>query len=764
MRVSEYSRPPRARASATLVTMPPEPTPSARELFDRAVRVHQAGQLGEAERLYRRVLELDRRHADALHLLGVLHHQSGRHEPAIELIRQAIARNPQVAAFYNNLGNAQQALGRLDEAVAAYSRAVSLKRDHVQAHYNLGVTLQAQGELSRAAAAYGQALTHRPQHVEAHANLGTVLYEQGQLDEAIASYGRALQLQPGYAQAHGNLGNVLRAQGKLGQALAAYRRALELKPDFAEAHNNLGLALFEAGRPEEAAAAFEKALEFNPGFAAASANLANVLRDLGRNDEAIARYQRAIELQPDFADARMGLAMAAIPIYAGSIADSRDTPARFAQALDSLAAWVGSSVEKMGAAVGHHQPFYLAYRPADITALLCRYGDLAGAAAAARWQRDLKPARRARAAGARIRLAIVSGQVRHHPVWDIVLRGLIETIDRERFEIALYHTAAITDAQTAWARAHVEHFVQGPLTLRAWLDQLARHPADVIYYPEVGMDPATCALAALRLAPVQVAGWGHPVTTGLPQIDLYLSGELLEPPDAARHYREKLVRLPGTGVCTQRSDIAPAPWQAPDRKAGTVRFALCHQPIKFDPAHDALIVRVAREVKDSEFWLVAPTKHQWAAARLHDRLASAFREDGLDPDRQLRVAPWMAPGPFMGFLDQMDVYLDCPAFSGYTTAHQAIHRGLPIVTWEGAFLRQRLAAGLLRQIGITDGIAAGADDYVAIAVKAAQSSLEQSSWALRRQALQAAARRADQNNAAVRAFEQTLFEAVEANA
>ena len=68
-----------------------------------------------------------------------------------------------------------------------------------------------------------------------------------------------------------------------------------------------------------------------------------------------------------------------------------------------------------------------------------------------------------------------------------------------------------------------------------------------MFYPEVGMDPATCALAALRLAPLQIASWGHPVTTGLPTIDLFVSGELLEGPGAERHYHEKLIRLPGTG-------------------------------------------------------------------------------------------------------------------------------------------------------------------------------------------------------------------------
>jgi predicted O-linked N-acetylglucosamine transferase (SPINDLY family) len=271
------------------------------------------------------------------------------------------------------------------------------------------------------------------------------------------------------------------------------------------------------------------------------------------------------------------------------------------------------------------------------------------------------------------------------------------------------------------------------------------------------MDPATCALAALKLAPLQVAGWGHPVTTGLPSMDLFLSGEFLEGPGAEQHYRETLIRLPGTGVCTELSAIQAQHWGGPDRQPHVVRFALCHQPIKFDPADDALLVRIAKEAGPSEFWLASTNTHPWATARLRHRLAVAFRAEGLDPDAHLRVTPWLPSRQFAGFLDEMDIYLDCPAFSGYTTAWQAIHRGLPIITWEGEFQRQRLAAGLLRQIGITDGIAASSDQYAQIAGRWAQQSRQSELWAARRDEIRRAAPKADDNSAAVRSFEQALL-------
>jgi len=741
--------------------MSKEAPPGVQEVFAAALRHHQAGHLSEAERLYRQVLAADSRHVDALHFLGVLAHQAGRNEAAVELIGKAIAQNGRVPAYHNNLGNALKALGQWEEAVLCYRRALTLKPDLFTAHYNIGLARQAQGNLTEAASSYGRALALKPDYVEAHGNLGNTLQAQGKLAEAVASYGRALSLKPDYAEAHSNLGNVLKAQGKLVQAVASFERALMHKPNLAEAHLNLGILFIEQGKFEEAKACLERALTHKPDYVEAHHYLGNALREQGKLEESMACYGRALALEPDDASARLGAAMAVIPVFADSVADSSGAVGKFSRALEDLCAWNRSNPGRLGSAVGSHQPFYLAYRPADIGALLSRYGDLIGAESAIHRRPTIDKLRTARPRRDRIRLAVVSGQVRRHPVWEVVLRGIIAHMDRRQFEIHLYHTGSTIDEETQWAESRVDRFVQGSKSTEAWLHEIAQDLPDVMFYPEVGMDPATCALAALQLAPLQIAGWGHPVTTGLPSMNMFLSGELLEGPGAEQHYRERLIRLPGTGVCTELAEVQAQHWNGPDRQRHVVRFALCQQPIKFDPADDVLLARIAKGAGPSEFWLASSHTHPWATAKLRDRLAAAFRMEGLDPNTYLRVMPWLPREQFVGFLDEMDVYLDCPAFSGYTTAWTAVHRGLPIVTREGEFLRQRLAAGLLRQIEITDGIATSRDQYVQIAIRRAEECRQSDSWAARREGIRRAAAKADGNRSAVRAFEQVLLTAVE---
>jgi protein O-GlcNAc transferase len=732
------------------------------EAFAAALRHHQAGRLSEAEQLYRQILLADPHHADALHFLGVLALQAGRNESAVDLIDKALAQNGRVPAFHNNLGNALKALGRFEEAVISYQRALTLKPDLFTAYYNIGLARQAQGNLAEAASAYERAVALKPDYAEAHSNLGNTLQAQGNLAAAVVSYGRALSLRPNYAEAHSNLGNVQKAQGKAAEAVASFERALALKADLAEAHLNLGIVYLERGTPVEAAACFERALAHKRDYAEAHHYLGNALWEQGRSREAVISYGRALTLKPDYGAARLGAAIAGIPIFAHSVADSAGAAGNFSRSLEELTDWSRTNPGRLGRYAGSHQPFYLAYRPAEIGGLLSRYGDLVGAESALHWRPTIARLSTVQPRRNRIRMVVVSGQVRRHPVWDVVLRGIIAHMDRHRFEILLYHTCPTVDEETDWARSHVDRFVQGPKSTEGWLDELAVDRPDVLFYPEVGMDPATCALAALKLAPLQIAGWGHPASTGLPSMNMFLSGEFLEGPGAERHYRERLIRLPGTGVCTELAAVEPQPWNGPDRQRDVVRFALCQQPIKFDPADDVLLGRIAKAVGPSEFWLASPQTLPWTAAKLRDRLAAAFRSEGLDPAAHLRVMPWLPRGQFAGFLDEMDIYLDCPAFSGYTTAWAAAHRGLPIVTCEGEFLRQRLAAGLLRQIQLTDGIAMSRDEYVQIAVRWTQECRQPGAWAVRREAIRQAAPKADGNLTAVRAFEQVLLDSVAA--
>jgi tetratricopeptide (TPR) repeat protein len=214
-------------------------------LLDQALQHHKSGRLIEAESIYREILALSPRHADSLHLLGLIAYEWRNLEAAAELMRMAIAIHANGASYHSNLGNVLQAQGKLEEAIVEYRLALAIK----------------------------------PNLPEIHINLGNVLQAQEAFDEAISSYRGALELEPHSVEALYNLGNARQAQCRLEDAEQCYEQALAVNPEHAKAHHNLGRVLGDLGRPEEAFAQFQRAASLEPdnpeiGFNVALAQLA----------------------------------------------------------------------------------------------------------------------------------------------------------------------------------------------------------------------------------------------------------------------------------------------------------------------------------------------------------------------------------------------------------------------------------------------------------------------------------------------------------
>ena len=209
------------------------------EAVNLALHHHQAGQLNQAEQIYRQILQSDPDNAIVNHFLGVIAYQVGKHDIAIQLISKALSVKPNYAEAHSNLGNALKEQGNLEDAVASHQKAISLKPDFAEAHNNLGITLNGQGNFKNAVASYNRAISIRPNYAEAYYNLGVTFQEQGNFKEAVASYQKAISLKPDFAEAHNNLGVTFQEQGSFEEAVASYQKAIFLKSDYAEAYINL---------------------------------------------------------------------------------------------------------------------------------------------------------------------------------------------------------------------------------------------------------------------------------------------------------------------------------------------------------------------------------------------------------------------------------------------------------------------------------------------------------------------------------------------
>ncbi|HEY8612481.1 MAG TPA: tetratricopeptide repeat protein [Roseomonas sp.] len=262
----------------------------------RALALHRAGRLDEAEPIYRAVLEGQPGHLQALHLLGLLRAMAGDPAGAVPFLRRAIAADPRHGFIHSNLGNALVELGHAAEGLAAFDRAVALDPRLIEARIGRGNALHALGRHAESLAAHDSARALGADMPELHNNRGNALRALKRPEEALAAYDAAIARHPTYAAAHANRATALADLNRNAEALASIGIALMLRAEDPGFLNTQGVILRALQRPEEALASFDHAITLAPHLADAHASRTAALCDLGRHEEALASADAALAL------------------------------------------------------------------------------------------------------------------------------------------------------------------------------------------------------------------------------------------------------------------------------------------------------------------------------------------------------------------------------------------------------------------------------------------------------------------------------------
>lgn len=612
--------------------------------------------------------------------------------------------------------------GRVAEASAIYRLVLQTYPLQFECLHYLGVAEQQSGRIEQAVELLKRAVGIKPTDGPVLANLGAALVASGRFEDAVAHLDRALKLQPAMAEALNNRGWALHSLGRNREALESLDKAIEQNAKQPRFHFRRAAVCLALGLFDDALRSVDDLLALRPDDAQALSNQGTLLTLVGRGDEARAALARAIQLEPDVFAHRVKHAVAQVPLLRDSDLELADSRACFEEEVGALRERVDARpVARPADAVGDAQPYYLAYQELDNSKLLASFGALSSELMA-QWnaqQPDAEFGLEPRPARDRIKVGIVAAHVRAHSVWDAITRGWVCELDSTRFEVVVFHLGQVQDDQTSLARLKAAALFEGPRNLAGWVQYLRDACLDVLLYPEIGMDAMTSKLAALRLAPVQAASWGHPQTTGLPTIDFYLSAELFESGTSDSQYTEKLVRLPNLGCHFEPSAVIPEAVDLAELgvRPETTLYICAGMPYKYTPRHDALFVRIASAVPSALFMFFEHSLSAPLSRRLMQRLGRAFAAAGLDPDRHLVLGPWQSVARLHSLLSQASVFLDTVGFSGFNTVMHAVDSGLPVVTQRGEFMRGRLGSAILERMGLHDQVCADDDEYVALAVR-----------------------------------------------
>jgi predicted O-linked N-acetylglucosamine transferase (SPINDLY family) len=362
----------------------------------------------------------------------------------------------------------------------------------------------------------------------------------------------------------------------------------------------------------------------------------------------------------------------------------------------------------------------------------------------------------ARARGERIRIGFVSCHFYAHTISKLNL-GVLRELSREHFEVVVFRQRGRDDPMAASIAAAADHVVELSPRLPAARDQIAAEGLDALYYTDIGMEPMTYFLAFARLAPVQCVTWGHPLTTGIPNVDYFLSSEALEPADAEQHYTERLVRLPTlTNFYYPPRVVPPIKTRGDFGLDEAAHLYLVPQSLfKLHPEYDSILAAILQADPRGRVVLLEGQQPHWT------RLVRArfARSLGVDAER-VDFVPRQPLEDFHHLLAAADVMLDPIHFGGGDTSYEGFAAGVPIVTMEGPFLRSRITYALYRQMGIDECVARSADEYVRIAVRLATNREHRAAVCER---ICPARPRIYENREAVRDLERFLVAAVEAS-
>lgn len=496
-------------------------------------------------------------------------------------------------------------------------------------------------------------------------------------------------------------GRTLQEQGRVAEAIAVFKQALVTYSDSAELHNNLGNAWQEAGRQDLARDAYQDAIAADDTFVPAHQNLGYLLVNFGLLDEGLAHLRRAQELRPK--PINQVMLATSLPVIYHSVDDLE----RRRTALEAnVRQLVDEGVVFDVTATTAPTNFFAAYQGRNDRELQRNLSRVYHA------PQPVEPQPRADRAD-RVRVGFLSSHFCNHTIGRLNL-GRVQRLDRRQFEVTVIAGGRHTDELAAAFRQSADRFVDLSVRIEVARQQVAALPLDVLVFADVGMNTLTYTLAMSRMAPVQCVTWGHPVTTGYPSIDYFISSQLLETDDSDGHYTEKLIRLANLGTYYYRPRLTNPKRTRESFGLDPARHVyLCPQTLfKIHPQFDAYLAEILRRDALGDLILLEGRQPQWTQL-----LRERFERVMPDLASRVRFVPGLPYPEFLQLNAVADVLLDPIHFGGGNTSYEGLAVGTPIVTMPGPYMRSRITRALYQKMNFMDCVADNFEQYVDLAVR-----------------------------------------------
>lgn len=672
--------------------------------FQQAQTFHQKKDYQKAIVLYQQVIRETPKFPESYHFLGILYSQQGQHEKGIQSVLKAIELNPIHPPFYNNLGLMYQKTGSYKNSIEVFKAATRLAADFAQPWFNMANSYKSLKETEAAKKYYKKTLKVAPNFAQAAYNLGNLLLEEGKAKSAQEWFEKAIKLVPDYAEAHNNLGSSFEVFGETQQAMEHFKKAAQLKPNFPDALKNISQNYSKQGEYQKARTHFQQYLQLIPPTPYSALQLQNISPIIFENNAAIDAYRK------ELISVLENLKLSELP-------------------LDQLHE------------LNIEPPANLNYQGRNNLKIKQLYGHLFNDLIP-----KLVPKNKVKNPIPKVGFVVTSG---HEGVFIKCMRGILNQFDTTKFQVTIICSAphGATILKPVITNSNI-NFLSLPKNIKQAAEKIAANGFDILHYWEIGTDAMNYFLPFFRPAPIQCGTWGWPSTSGIPEMDYFISSTGLEIADAEAHYSEKIVRLKHLPTYYYKPPI-PKKLTALNKiglPSNQAIYLVAQNLRKVHPDFDAIVKGILE--KDPVGVLVFIEDSQKNVSQL---LKNRLSKLGNDLSNRIIFLKRMAEADYLNLVTQVDVILDTVHYTGgANTAYDAIATGTPYVTLPGTLHQSRYGFAAYQQIGVMDIIAQDQGDFIEKAVKIAKDKDYQAAL---RQRIQSNAHKVFEDEKAVRELE-----------
>jgi len=327
-----------------------------------------------------------------------------------------------------------------------------------------------------------------------------------------------------------------------------------------------------------------------------------------------------------------------------------------------------------------------------------------------------------------LNVGFVSGDFRDHPVGSL-LDSFLASFKTKRFrKFAFSNNKKVTD-RTVRLRQNFDEWYDISLSADKDVYELIKHLNIHILIDLSGhTDFNRLPLFSLRPSPIQVSWIGYWASTGLSQMDYFISDNYLTPPNTTEKFSEKIIRMPSTRWCyTPHYDFELSPLPCKENKYITYGCFNSYPKITEEIVY--AWSQILKSVKNSKLFLMSK---QFADTRIQDNLIQRFRDFGISDGRLIIKGP-DTKANYMKCYSKVDIVLDTFPFTGGLTTLESLWMGVPVITLAGNNLVSRQGLSILNNLDLNDWVSYDIDHYVAIAKDKSTdfSNLEQIRFSLR---------------------------------